>query len=145
MKEKIFSKPGQRQGLLYKFLISQYLYGSAMPKRQEMVLSVMKQTALNLLGDSRSLRPSKLHDWFKSYGIFATLVDFSYWWICIRKGVSIQAAQQVCVLFYIEKKYLSGFFFKTGSKQMLVRIKWLSKKCFAFVFFSSKDIHPQNL
>ena len=36
------------------------------------------------------------------------------------------------------------YFFKAGSKQILVRIIGLSKKCFAFVF-SGKGLDPQNI
>jgi hypothetical protein len=31
------------------------------------------------LGDSKSLRTSKLHYWLKSYGNFTAWMDFSYW------------------------------------------------------------------
>ena len=33
-----------------------------------------------------------LHYWFKSYGSCAELVDFAYWWSCIRKGQHLQPA-----------------------------------------------------
>ena len=37
---------------------------------------------------------SKLLYWFKSYGNFAELVDFAYWWSCIGKGLSLQPAHK---------------------------------------------------
>ena len=46
--------------------------------------------------DSKSLRSSKLHYRFKSYGNFSELVDFAYWWSCIRKGWRLQPVQQAC-------------------------------------------------
>ena len=34
----------------------------------------------------------KVHDWFKGFGNLSEIVDFTYWWSCIWKGV-----QQVCL------------------------------------------------
>ena len=39
------------------------------------------------LGDSKSQRTSKLHDWFKSYSDFSEQRGFPYWWSCIGKGL----------------------------------------------------------
>ena len=47
-----------------------------------------------MLGDFKYQRASKLHYCFKSYGDFAELVDFAYWWSCIGKGLRLQPAQQ---------------------------------------------------
>ena len=44
----------------------------------------------NLLGHSQSRRASKQYYWFKSYGNFAELVDFSQWWSCIGMGLRLQ-------------------------------------------------------
>ena len=39
----------------------------------------------------------KLHNWFKSYGNFADLMDFAYWLSFIEKGLRLlQPAQQSC-------------------------------------------------
>ena len=43
---------------------------------------------------------SKSHNWFKSYGDFAELVDFAHWWSFIGKGLLLQPAQQAC--FYLD-------------------------------------------
>ena len=61
-----------------------------------MVHSVIKETILHFLGDSKSQRASKLNYWFKSYGDFAEWVNFACWWRCIGKG--LQPAQQACFL-----------------------------------------------
>ena len=39
-----------------------------------------------LQGDSKPQRASKSHYWFKSYGNFAELVDFAYWWSFSGEG-----------------------------------------------------------
>ena len=67
-----------------------------MPSWSKMVLSVIKLTILQFLGDSKSQSASKSHYWFKSYGDFAEWVDFAYWWSCIGKGLRLQPAQQAC-------------------------------------------------
>ena len=41
-------------------------------------------------------RASKLLYWIKSYGNFADLVDFAYWWSCIGKGLRLRPAEQAC-------------------------------------------------
>ena len=48
-----------------------------------------KEYVTIVLGDSR--RASKLQYWFKSYGDFEKLVDFSYWWSFSGEG-SVSAA-----------------------------------------------------
>ena len=45
-----------------------------------MMLPVIKQTILTFFRDSLSWRAFKLLHWFKSYGDFAELVNFAYWW-----------------------------------------------------------------
>ena len=52
----------------------------------------------NFLGESKSRRASKLHNWFKSYGDFAEGVDFPNWWSFNGKGLLLQPAQQACFL-----------------------------------------------
>ena len=44
------------------------------------------------LGDSKSQKASKSHYWFKSYGNFAELVDFAYWWSFSGGGSAISGA-----------------------------------------------------
>ena len=43
-----------------------------------------------IIGDSKSQRASKSHNWFKSYGDFAEWVDFAYQWSCIGKRLRLQ-------------------------------------------------------
>ena len=46
----------------------------------------------NLFGDSKYIRASKLHCWFKSYNDFADWVDFAYWWGCSGGGFAFNGA-----------------------------------------------------
>ena len=52
----------------------------------------------NFLGESKSRRASKSHNWFKRNGDFAEWVDFTHWWSFIGKGLFLQPAQQACFL-----------------------------------------------
>ena len=74
-----------------------YLYGAAMPKWWEMVLN-------QILGYSKSYRAYTLHYWFQSYGDFAELVDFTYWWSCIGNGLCLQPAQQARFFNWLPQK-----------------------------------------
>ena len=49
-------------------------------------------TYCNFLGDSKSCRASKLHNWLKSYNHFAKWVDFVYWWSFNGGGSAINRA-----------------------------------------------------
>ena len=129
---RLVSRPGQSHWLLYKhccssftewvLLFLQWLYGSPAPKPLEMVPQV-KNKRLKLVEDYKSWRESKLHTWFKSYGDFAELVDFAYWWRCIRKGLQLQPVQQACIyiidfifvsFFCIILRLYIHFFFKSS-------------------------------
>ena len=44
-----------------------------------------------------SRRASKSHYWFKSYGDFAELVYFAYWWSFSGEILRLQLAQQACL------------------------------------------------
>ena len=99
----IISRPGEARGcskntsVIHSIIDSvtdplwKYLYSAATPKWLEMVLSV-KWTVLNFSGDSKSRRASKSHYWCRSYGNFAELVDFAYWWSFSGGGSAIKGA-----------------------------------------------------
>ena len=57
-----------------------------------MVLSVINLIVLQFFGDSKSLRASKSHHWFKNYGNFDECVDFAYWWSFSGGGCAINGA-----------------------------------------------------
>ena len=59
----------------------------------------------NFLGDSKSLRASKLHYQFKSYSDFAEWVDFAYWWSFSGEG-SESAAFAADLFFLVHSIFL---------------------------------------
>ena len=49
------------------------------------------------MGDSKSQKAIKLHQWFKSFGDFAEWVHCAYSWSCIGTGLPLKPAQQACL------------------------------------------------
>ena len=73
---------------------------------------------IDYLGESKSRRAYKSHYWFKSYGDFAELVDFAYWWP-IGKGLRLHLRSRLVYIYiyryihFFPKKNMSVCFIIT--------------------------------
>ena len=97
------SRPGRRQGLLYKHLIHSLthpLVPTALQRHHVQTVrdSFSSHSDKELL---KSQRASKSHPWFKSNGHFSEGADFANWWSCIGKGLRLQPVQQACFDIYM--------------------------------------------
>ena len=61
--------------------------------------------------------------WFKSNGNFTEVVDFAFWWSCIRKGLRSKGLPPLVIYIYIkinifikEGKVTKSNFFQAGQK-----------------------------
>ena len=105
------SRPGQSKGLLFNHLhhwlihYSHWLIlceniftGPPRPNDWRSCFHLWNRLCWKILENSKSLRASKSHHWFKSFGEFAEIGDFAYWWSCIRKGLRLKPAQEACFI-----------------------------------------------
>ena len=84
---------------LIKCTLCKYLYSAATPLWFKMVISVIKQTILQL---------PKSRYWFKSYGNYAEWVGFVYWWSFSVGGSAINGLPRSC-FFFLWIKWCSYF------------------------------------
>ena len=105
---KVISSTGQSQGLLYKPLCHSLIKSVHEPFPPTVLWRRNAQTVRDsssrykidyLIVIKNFLNPKRVsqsRQWFKSYSHFTEGVDFAYWWSYIRKGLSLQRAQQAC-------------------------------------------------
>ena len=149
MKKKQFSKPGQSRGLLYKHLC-QSLFNNYVTHSSFVKISVWHRNAqmvgdgafshkiccVNLFRRFQIFRPSKFHDWYKSYGNFSALVDFSFFLSCVRKVLSLQPAQQACFLFILRKNIYVSFFQSLEQTNFVQNIRVAKKNALRLSFLA---------
>ena len=75
-------------------------FGGSMPKAQIKQCPPIPPPHYTGFGLSKSQGTSTLHFWFKCQCGFCEMVDLSYWWSFIGKGLLLQPAHQGC--FYIK-------------------------------------------
>ena len=110
----IFSRPMQRQGLLFKhlfhLLLDKLINSLSHPlvriflrcRHAQMIkncASSHKTNYIDIILEILNLEEHfKLLYWFKSYGACAKWVDFSYWWSCIGKGLTFSQRSRLVSL-----------------------------------------------